>query len=54
MLSPSRPGGNSGANLKSISHRCHPILEAFVLELKKPSIYPWVASRVVPRTSAPH
>ena len=24
------PGGNPGANLKSISHRCHPILVAFV------------------------
>ena len=27
------PGGNPGANLKSISHRCHPILVAFVWEL---------------------
>ena len=28
-----RPGGNPGANLKSISHRCHPILVVFVWEL---------------------
>ena len=27
------PGGNPGTNLKSISHRCHPILVAFVWEL---------------------
>jgi len=26
-----RPGDNPGANLKSISHRCHSILVAFVL-----------------------
>ena len=26
---------DSGANLKSISHRCHPILVAFVWELTK-------------------
>ena len=25
------PGGNPGANLKSISHRCHPILVAFCM-----------------------
>ena len=30
---PPHPGGNPGANLKSISHRCHPILVAFVWEL---------------------
>ena len=29
------PGGNPGANLKSISHRCHPILVAVVWELTK-------------------
>ena len=29
------PGGNPEANLKSISHRCHPILVAFVWELTK-------------------
>ena len=29
----SQPGGNPGANLKSISHTCHPILVAFVWEL---------------------
>jgi len=29
------PGGNPGANPKSISHRCHPILVAFVRELTK-------------------
>jgi len=28
-----RPGGNPVAKLKSISHRCHPILVAFVWEL---------------------
>jgi hypothetical protein len=32
------PGGNPGANLKSISHRCHPILVAFVWELTKETI----------------
>ena len=32
------PGGNPGANLKSISHRCHPILVAFVCELTKETI----------------
>ena len=34
----SRPGGNPVANLKSISHRCHPILVAFVWELTKETI----------------
>ena len=33
------PGGNPGANLKSISHRCHPILVAFVWELTKETIH---------------
>ena len=33
------PGGNPGANLKSISHRCHPILVAYVWELTKETIY---------------
>ena len=33
------PGGSSGANLKSISHRCHPILVAFVWELTIESIH---------------
>jgi len=33
------PGGNLGANLKSISHRCHPILVAFVWELTKETIH---------------
>ena len=32
------PGGNPGANLKSISHRCHPILVAFVWQLTKETI----------------
>ena len=32
------PGGNPGANLKSIYHRCHPILVAFVWELIKETI----------------
>ena len=27
------PGGNPGANLKSIYHRCHPMLVAFVWDL---------------------
>ena len=31
-------GGNPGANLKSISHRCYPILVAFVRELAKETI----------------
>ena len=29
---------NPGANLKSISHRCHPILVAFVWELTRETI----------------
>jgi len=33
------PGGNPGANLKSISHRCHPILVAFVWKLTKETIH---------------
>jgi len=32
VLTP-HPGDNPGANLKSISHRCHPILVAFEWEL---------------------
>jgi len=32
------PGANPGANLKSISHRCHPILVAFVWELTEETI----------------
>ena len=32
------PRGNPGANLKSISHRCHPLLVAFVWKLIKESI----------------
>ena len=32
------PGGNPGANLMSISHRCHPILVAFEWELTKETI----------------
>ena len=32
------PGGNPGANLKSISHRCHPILVEFVWELTQENI----------------
>jgi len=31
-------GGNPGANLKSISHRCHPILVAIVWELNQETI----------------
>ena len=31
-------GGNPGANLKSISHRCYPILIAFVCELTTETI----------------
>ena len=34
----SHPGDNPWANLKSISHRCHPILVAFVWELTKETI----------------
>ena len=33
------PGGNTGANLESISHRCHPILVAFVWELTKETLH---------------
>ena len=33
------PGGNPGVNLKSLSHRCHPIMVAFVWELTKETIY---------------
>ena len=32
------PGCDPGANLKSIPHRCHPILVAFVWELNKETI----------------
>jgi len=35
IWSHNHPGGNPWANLKSISHRCHPILLAFVWELTK-------------------
>ena len=35
---PDHPGGNPGANLESISHRCHPILVACVWELTKKPI----------------
>jgi hypothetical protein len=34
----SHPGGTPGANLKSISHRCHPILVAFVWEVTRETI----------------
>jgi len=34
----SHPGGTPGANLKSISHTCHPNLMAFVWELTKETI----------------
>ena len=33
------PGGNSGANLKSISHKCHLREVAFEWELTKETIY---------------
>ena len=33
------PGDNPGANLKSISHRCHLILVAFVWELTQETIH---------------
>jgi len=33
------PGGNPGANLQSISHRCYPILVAFVWVLTKETIH---------------
>jgi len=33
------PGGNPEANLKSISHRCHPILVACVWELTRETIH---------------
>ena len=42
------PGGNPGANLKSISHRYYPREVAYEWELtQESSICPWVASRVV-------
>ena len=34
----SHPGGNPGTNLKPISHRCHPILVAFVWELTQETV----------------
>ena len=44
----SHPGGNLGANLKSISHRCYLQELEFERELtKEPYICPWVASMVV-------
>jgi len=39
LILQNHPGGNPGANLKSISHRCHPILVAFVWELTKETIH---------------
>ena len=36
--SANHPGGNPGPNLKSISHRCHPILVALVWELTEKNI----------------
>ena len=36
--SPCHPGGNPGANLKSISHRCFLVELAFVWELTKDTI----------------
>ena len=36
---PNHPGGNPGANLKSISHSCHPLLVVFVWELTKETNY---------------
>jgi hypothetical protein len=42
------PGGNPGANLKSIFHRCYLFEEAFVWKLSKENpICPWVAPRAV-------
>ena len=38
QLISSHPEGNTGANLESSSHRCHPILEEFVWDLTKESI----------------
>ena len=35
----SDPGGNPRAKLKSMSHRCHPILVAFVWELTKETFH---------------
>jgi hypothetical protein len=35
LTDPYHPGGNPGADLRSISHRYHPILVAFVWELTK-------------------
>ena len=45
MAWPPHLGGNPGANLRSISRRCHLFEVALVWELvKKPSICPWVAA----------
>ena len=38
LASPNRPGGNPGANLKSISHRCYLFEVAFVWELTKETV----------------
>jgi len=38
LPSQSHPGGNPGANLKSISHRCYLFEVAFVWELTKETI----------------
>ena len=38
-MSPDRPGGNPGANLKSISHRCDLREVAFEWELTEETIY---------------
>ena len=38
FLSPHHPGGNPRANLKSFSHRCHPILVAFLWDLTEETI----------------
>jgi hypothetical protein len=47
LLVNNHPGGNPGANLKSISHICYLREVAFEWEGTEETIYcPWVASRV--------
>ena len=37
-LQQAHPGGNTGGNIKSISHRCNPVLVAFVWELTEETV----------------
>ena len=46
VLGRTHPGGDPGANRKSIYHRCHPITVAFVWKLTREIVDMRVASRV--------